>query len=104
MIDAADANSPAIAAKLATSSWMNRPEPVRPESKSQTLLPAQTLAPSNSLNALEHAPPIQGRFDHRERYHANRHDELQAVLGKPLQLNPNYSVESGFGGSPKLLT
>lgn len=52
--------------------------------KTPMRIPVEPFDPS----APEHVPPLEVRFDHRERYSAANHDELQAKLGKTLEVDP----------------
>ncbi len=65
--------TPKAVASDGTKTPMRVPEP-----------PHVPFAPS----APEIVPPLDVRFDHRERYSATNHDELQAKLGKMLEVDP----------------
>ncbi len=55
--------------------------------KARMRIPEQPHVPVDPA-APEHVPPLDVRFDHRERYSAANHDELQAKLGKMLEVDP----------------
>lgn len=79
--------------------------PYRPRESSQDgskpmRVPEQP-APALVPGAPEVSPPLEVRFDHRERYSAANHDELQAKLGKPLVVDPALSDGVSIDAHPE---
>lgn len=76
-----------------------RPKPSSQDGSKRMRVPEQP-APEPVPGAPEVSPPLEVRFDHRERYGAANHDELQAKLGKPLVVDPALSTGVSIDAHP----